>query len=76
MSLPSYCFDKDAVLKDCSDDIKWRNGLPNYTKVNLLFDKHKTTDHQPGSLEFIAQNIIKNWEKGFIFYFSIKFNLY
>jgi len=67
MSLPSFCLDKDAVLKDCLDNIKWRNGLPNYTKANTLFDKHKTTDHQSGSLKLIVQNIVKNWEKGFIF---------
>jgi hypothetical protein len=64
MSLPSFCLDKDAVLKDNSSDIKWRHGIPNYTKANALFDKHKTTDHQQGSLQSIVQNIVKNWEKG------------
>jgi hypothetical protein len=64
MSLPSFCLDRDAVLKDQSGDIKWRNGIPNYSKANTLFDKHKSTDHQPGSLQFIVQNIVKNWEKG------------
>jgi hypothetical protein len=64
MSLPSFCLDRDAVLKDQSSDIKWRNGIPNYSKANTLFDKHKSTDHQPGSLQFIVQNIVKNWEKG------------
>jgi len=64
MSLPSFCVDRDAVLKDPSNSIKWRYGIPNYTKANSLFEKHKTTDHQPGSLEFIVQNIVKNWEKG------------
>lgn len=64
MSLPSFCLDQDAVLKDCPADMKWRNGLPNYKKVNALFDKHKTTTHPDGSLESIVQNIVKNWEKG------------
>lgn len=68
--LPSFCLDKDAVIKDCPDDIKWRNGLPNYNKANTLFEKHKITDHQPGSLEFIVQNIVKNWEKGCFFIFN------
>jgi hypothetical protein len=65
MSLPTFCLDRDAVLKDDSTSTKWRSGIPNYTKANLLFEKHKTTDHQPGSLQFIVQNIVKNWEKGF-----------
>ncbi len=54
MSLLWSCVDKDAVLKDVSIDIRWRNGIPNYTKANLLFEKHKTTSHQPASLEFIV----------------------
>ena len=66
MSLPSFCLDKDSVLKDPPNDTKWRNGIPNYTKANLLFDKYKTTDHQSGSLPYIVQNIVKNWEKGLI----------
>ncbi|CAF1399772.1 unnamed protein product [Adineta steineri] len=63
MSLPLYCIDKDAVLKDVSTDIKWRNGIPNYTKANSLFEKYKSTNHQPGSMISIIENIIKNWEK-------------
>jgi hypothetical protein len=64
MSLPDFCVDNDAVLKNVSTEIKWRNGIPNYSKANALFEKYKTTDHQPGSLPFIVQNIVKNWEKG------------
>ncbi len=67
MSLPPFCVDRDAVIKEPLNDIKWRNGLPNYSKANGLFEKHKTTDHQPGSLEFIVQNIVKNWEKGLVY---------
>ncbi len=70
MSLPSFCLDGDAVLKESSDDIKWRHGIPNYSKANSLFEKHKTTDHQPGSLESIVQNIVKNWEKGIYIQFE------
>ncbi len=76
MNLPSFCVDRDAVLKDPSNSIKWRYGIPNYTKVNSLFEKHKTTDHQPGSLEFIVQNIVKNWEKGIQIILIILSNLY
>jgi hypothetical protein len=64
-TLPSYLSDPDAVLKDLSTDIKWRNSLPNYDKANQLFQKHKSTNHKPGSIEDIVQNIVKNWEKGF-----------
>jgi len=76
MNLPAFCVDRDAVLKDASSDTKWRSGLPNYSKANSLFEKYKTTDHQPGSLQFIVQNIVKNWEKGFQFYFHFHFTPY
>jgi hypothetical protein len=63
--LPSYATDCDAVLKDVPNDTQWRShGVPNYTKVNMFFDKYKSTDHAPGSLEAIVQNVVKNWEKG------------
>ncbi len=72
MSLPTFCVDRDAVIKEPLDDVKWRNGIPNYSKANSLFEKHKTTDHQPGSLEHIVQNIVKNWEKG-LFHILIRY---
>ena len=62
--LPAYALDPDAVLKDRPVDIKWRYSIPTYDKVNKLFAKHKITNHSPGSLEDIVQNIVKNWEKG------------
>ena len=64
MALPSFCLDRDAVLKDPPADTKWRHTVPDYTAANALFEKYKTTDHQPGSLQAIVQNIVKNWEKG------------
>ena len=64
MSLPIYCLDKDAVVTNADDQMKWRYGTPDYSKANSLFEKHKRTDHQPGSLQFIVQNLVKNWEKG------------
>ena len=69
MALPTYAQDQDAVLKDVSSDVKWRTGVPNYTKAHQLFDKYKTTNHKAGSLEDIVQNLVKNWEKGFILHF-------
>jgi hypothetical protein len=65
MSLPRFCLDKNAVLKDVPSDVKWRYSFPNYDKPNKLFEQHKTTNHSPGSLEDIVQNLVKNWEKGF-----------
>jgi hypothetical protein len=64
MALPAYVSDSDAVLKNVSNDVKWRSGLPDYTKANTFFDKYKTTNHKAGSLEIIVQNLVKNWEKG------------
>jgi hypothetical protein len=64
MALPAYAVDKDAVLKNVSSDVKWRNGIPNYANAHKLFNEHKTTDHKAGSLEDIVQNLVKNWEKG------------
>lgn len=66
MSLPSFCVDPDACLKDTTGTIKWRYGLPNYNKVQILYEKHKTTNHPAGSLASIVENIVKNWEKGLI----------
>ncbi|CAF1321154.1 unnamed protein product [Didymodactylos carnosus] len=65
MSLPHYALDCDAVLKDSmsNKDGVWRNGKPDYTKARKLFEAHKSKSHSPGSLEFIVENIIKNWEK-------------
>jgi hypothetical protein len=64
MSLPSFCVDSDAVLKDVTSDIRWRSALPNYEKANALFQKCKSTDHQSGSVQWLVQNLVKNWEKG------------
>ncbi|UJR34848.1 hypothetical protein I4U23_027629 [Adineta vaga] len=63
MSIPPFCLDRDFVLKDTSNETKWRNGIPNYSRANSLFEKYKSTDHQQNSLPFIVQNIVKNWEK-------------
>lgn len=64
--LPIYLLDPNAVLNNVSTDIKWRHDLPDYSKANQLFQKYKNTDHPTGSLEDMVQNLVKNWEKGFI----------
>jgi len=70
-NLPTYVLDPNAVLKQRTDSIQWRNGIPNYSKVNTFFEKYKMTNHQSNSLEFLVQNLVKNWEKGFAFIFCI-----
>ncbi len=62
--LPSYLTDTNAVIKENCEDIKWRYSLTNYDKADLLFEKYKITNHQPGSIEHFVQNLVKNWEKG------------
>jgi hypothetical protein len=64
MALPPYALEPDAVLKNVSNNIQWRNGIPDYTNAHTFFKKYKSTDHKAGSLEDIVQNIVKNWEKG------------
>ena len=66
-SMPNYCFDPDAVLKENSTEIQWRTTKPDYSKVNLLFEKSKRRNHQRNSIEYLVQCLVKNWEKGFSF---------
>lgn len=67
MTLPSYCTDPDAVLKDHLNEIQWRSIRPDYSKANLLFHKCKRTNHPKDSVEYLVQSLVKNWEKGFHF---------
>ncbi|CAF2876803.1 unnamed protein product, partial [Rotaria sp. Silwood2] len=62
MALPPYAVDNKYVLKDTSSDIKWRHGLPDYSKTIALFARDRSTNHAPGSLEEIVENVVKNWE--------------
>lgn len=40
----------------------WRNGPPNYDVADLLYLRGKSRNHAPGSLEFVIENFIKEWE--------------
>ncbi|CAF4480865.1 unnamed protein product [Rotaria sp. Silwood2] len=71
MALPPYAVDNKYVLKDTSSDIKWRHGLPDYSKTIALFARDRSTNHAPGSLEEIVENVVKNWEIGEISTFEI-----
>ncbi|KAG0259259.1 hypothetical protein BGZ95_004734 [Linnemannia exigua] len=62
MSLPDYMTDRNAVLND--EGVNWRGGkAPNYTKPNALFEAERTQVHPSDSLEFLVENLVKNWEK-------------
>jgi len=44
-------------------DIEWRFGRkPDYTLANYHYMTGKTMDHQPGTLPYIVQNLVKTWE--------------
>ncbi|KXG50191.1 uncharacterized protein PGRI_061580 [Penicillium griseofulvum] len=59
--LPDYVLDSDAVLKDIS--AAWRHGNPpDYSKTRAFYEKTKTKTHEPGSLPFLVENLVKNWE--------------
>jgi hypothetical protein len=61
-SIPDYMTDPNAVLLD--ENVTWRNKrAPDYTKVNAAFEQTKTTNHDDGSLPWLVQNLVKNWEK-------------
>ncbi|KAL3418166.1 hypothetical protein PVAG01_09881 [Phlyctema vagabunda] len=61
MTIPDYCRDPDAVLKD---KIKsWRYGrAPDYKNTRKVYHQTKEQDHAPGSLESMVENLVKNWE--------------
>jgi hypothetical protein len=60
-AVPDYMTNPDAVLRDHTT---WRNKIPpDYTKVNAAFSQTKTANHLEGSLPWLVQNLVKNWEK-------------
>ena len=57
--------DDDTPVRDHMDreGIKWRHGSkPDYTLINKLYMSERTRKHKPGSLEKIAENLVKTWE--------------
>jgi hypothetical protein len=61
-AIPDYMLDPNAVLHD--QNITWRyKQAPDYNKVNATFEETRTTNHEPGSLPSLVQNLVKNWEK-------------
>lgn len=43
-------------------EIKWREGKPDYTKINKLFLEGRSRVHKEGSLEKIVEDLVKTWE--------------
>ncbi|OJJ51816.1 hypothetical protein ASPZODRAFT_163590 [Penicilliopsis zonata CBS 506.65] len=59
--LPDYVLDPNAVLKD--NEAAWRLGSPpDYSNTRKFYAKSKTMTHEPGSLPFLVENLVKNWE--------------
>eukprot|EP00929_Paragymnodinium_shiwhaense_P111034 TRINITY_DN7848_c0_g1_i1.p1 TRINITY_DN7848_c0_g1~~TRINITY_DN7848_c0_g1_i1.p1 ORF type:complete len:288 (-),score=32.23 TRINITY_DN7848_c0_g1_i1:252-1013(-) len=53
------------ILRDyvARPGVSWRYGLPpNYEKVNATFYELRSKRHKEGTLEHLAQKIVKNWE--------------
>ena len=42
--------------------IKWREGKPDFTKVNKAYLEGRTRTHKEGSLEKIVEDLVKTWE--------------
>ncbi|KZF23613.1 hypothetical protein L228DRAFT_120694 [Xylona heveae TC161] len=60
-ALPDYVLDADAVLRDT--EAAWRYGRPpNYSNTRKVYGQSKKMSHEPGSLESIVENLVKNWE--------------
>lgn len=42
--------------------IVWREGKPDYRRVDLLYFQGKSKNHKLGSLEMTVENLVKKWE--------------
>ncbi len=43
-------------------DIEWRQGVPDFSKVDKKYMQERIKKHPPGSLEKIVENLVKTWE--------------
>ena len=43
-------------------EIKWREGKPNFTKVDKAYLEGRSRIHKEGSLEKIVEDLVKTWE--------------
>ena len=42
--------------------IQWREGKPDFTKVNKAYLEGRSRIHREGSLEKIVEDLVKTWE--------------
>ena len=42
--------------------IEWREGKPDFTKVDQAYLEGRTQTHKEGSLEKVVEDLVKNWE--------------
>ena len=60
--LPLWVQDRDAVMANDSE-VKWREGKrPDYSETNRVLEKESQFKHVEGSLEAIAQNLVRTFE--------------
>ncbi|MDJ0730524.1 MAG: ester cyclase [Crocosphaera sp.] len=60
--LPLWVQDRNTVL-DHDQGVKWRNGeKPDYSHTDQYLHKESKYNHAPGSLEAIAQNLVRTFE--------------
>ena len=64
--LEKFVRDYNFVLPDRGDlddpTIEWREGKPDYRRVNLLYFQGKSKNHKRASLEMTVENLVKSWE--------------
>lgn len=56
--------DDPTPIRSYMDDsnIKWRTTKPDYSIVNKKFIEERIRRHKAGSLERLAENLVKTWE--------------
>ena len=60
--LPLWVQDRNTVL-DHDQGVKWRNKeKPDYSHTDQYLHKESKYNHAPGSLEAIAQNLVRTFE--------------
>ncbi|MDJ0635859.1 MAG: ester cyclase [Xenococcaceae cyanobacterium MO_188.B29] len=60
--LPLWVQDREEVLKH-DDGVEWRDGeRPDYSMTNISLAREKQCNHAEGSLNAIAENLVKTFE--------------
>ncbi|YAG12372.1 hypothetical protein NSTC745_01649 [Nostoc sp. DSM 114161] len=60
--LPLWVQDRDVVIAN-DEEVQWREGKrPDYSLSNEILEQEKKFHHPEGSLEAIAQNLVRTFE--------------